>query len=85
MYVGQTGRLLKTRIDEHKAAVKHVKSDVSAVAEHVWVDKHDVDFQSVSILAWEPDIHQRLSLESWYIRTLQTSNRDTKYNCCFAS
>ena len=85
MYVGQTGQLLKTRIDEHKAAVKHVKSEVSAVAEHVWVDKHDVDFQSVSILAWEPDIHQRLSLESWYIRTLQISNRDTKYNCCFAS
>ena len=62
MYVGQAGRLLKTRIDEHKAAVKYGKSDVSAVAEHVWADKHDVDFQSVSILAWEPNIHQRLSL-----------------------
>ena len=90
VYVGQTGRLLKTRIDEHKAAVKYGKSDVSAVAEHVWVDKHDVDFQSVSVLAWEPDIHQRLSLESWYIRTLKTFNReigvlDTKYNCLFSS
>ena len=90
MYVGQTGRLLKTRIDEHKAAVKYGKSDVSAVAEHMWVDKHDVDFQSVSILAWEPDIHQRQFLESWCIRTLKTFNRekgvlDTKYNCLFAS
>ena len=76
MYVGQTGRFLKTRIDEHKAAVKHVKSDVSAVAEHVRVDTHDIDFQSVLILAWEPDIHQCLALESWFIRTLQTSKRE---------
>ena len=63
---------------------------MSAVAEHVWVDKHDVDFQSVLVLAWEPDIHQRLSLESWYIRTLKTFNTekevlDTKYNCLFSS
>ena len=88
MYVGQTGRLLKTRIDEYKAAVKYGKSDVSAVAEHVWVDKHDVDLQSVSILPWEPDIHRRLSLESWYIRTSFNREKgvlDTKYNCLFAS
>ena len=77
-------------VNEHKAAVKYGKSDVSAVAEHEWVDKHDIDFQSVSILAWEPDIHQHLSLESWYIRTLKTFTReigilDTKYNCLYAS
>ena len=76
MYVGQTGRLLKTRIDEHKAAIKYGKSDVSAVAEHLWVDEHDVDFQSVSVLAWESDPHRRLSLESWYIKTLNTFNRE---------
>ena len=90
MYVGQTGRLLKTRVDEHKAAIKYGKSDVSAVAEHVWVDEHDVDFQSVSVLAWKPDLYRSLSLESWYIRTLNTFNRekgvlDNKYNCSFSS
>ena len=62
---------------------------MSAVAERVWVDEHDVDFQSVSVLAWEPDPHRRLSLESWYIRTLKTFNRekgvlDNKYNCLFS-
>ena len=86
VYVGQTGKLLKTRVD----AVRYGKSDVSAVAEHVWIDKHDIDFQSVSVLVWEPDIRQRLSLESWYIRTLKTFNREkgvlgTKYNCLFSS
>ena len=74
--------------NEHKAALKYGKSDVSTVAEHVWVDKHDLDFQSVSVLAWKPDIHQRLSLESYYIRTLKTFNRekwvlDTKYMFIF--
>ena len=54
MCVGQTCRLLKTRVDEHKAAVKYGKSDVSAAAEHVWEEEHDVNFQSVSVLAWEP-------------------------------
>ena len=76
IYIGQTGRLLKTRIDEHKAAVKYAKSDVSAVAEHVWVQKHLVDFQSVSILAREQNLHQRLSLESWFIRKCSTFNRE---------
>ena len=50
-YVGQIGWLLKTRVDQHKAAVKYGKSDMSAVAEHVWMYEHDVDFQSVSVLA----------------------------------
>ena len=36
VYVGQTSRLLETRLSEHKAAVKHARTDVSAVAEHVW-------------------------------------------------
>ena len=63
---------------------------MSAVAEHVWVDEHDVDFQSVLVLAWEPDLHRRLPLESWYSRTLKTFNRekgilDNKYNCLFSS
>ena len=76
VYIGQTDRLLKTRIDEHKAAVKHAKSDISAVAEHVWLREHQVDFQSVSILAHEQNLHQRLSLEGWHIRKSATFNRE---------
>ena len=36
VYVGQTGRQLQTRINEHKASIKHAKTSESAVAEHVW-------------------------------------------------
>ena len=32
VYIGQTGRLLKTRLDEYKTAVKHAKCDTSAVS-----------------------------------------------------
>ena len=44
---------MKTHIDEHKAAVQHAKCDDLAVAEHVWAKKHQMDFQSASILAHE--------------------------------
>jgi hypothetical protein len=67
VYIGQTCRLLKTRIDEHKAAIKLAKTDESAVAEHVWI-KHQVDLPSVSVLAHESNLHQRLLFESWHIR-----------------
>ena len=88
VYIGQTGRLLQTRIEEHKTAVKYAKCDVSAVAEHVWERNHHVDFQSVSILARDCNLNQRLSLESWFIRKSSTFNREMgslppAYNCLF--
>ena len=36
VYIGQTGWFSGTRLKEHRAAVKFVKTDVSAVAEHIW-------------------------------------------------
>ena len=35
-YIGQTARLLETRVKEHKAAVKKGETATSAVTEHVW-------------------------------------------------
>ena len=57
MYVGKTSRLLKTLVDEHRVALKYGKSDASAVTEHVWVDEHDVDFQSIPVLVWGSNLH----------------------------
>ena len=67
VYVGQNSRLLETRLSNHKAAVKHVKIDVSAVAEHVWKLGHQVDFKSTPILH-ENNQFRRCALESWHIR-----------------
>ena len=69
MYVGQTSRSLETRLKEHKAAVSHAKTEVLAVAEHVWKENHQMDFQQASILAQEMDTCQRCLLESWFIQT----------------
>ena len=77
VYIGQTGRLLSTRLDEHKAAVKHANCDTSAVAEHVWNCQHQIDFQWASVLACESNLHQRVTRESWFIRTSSTINRET--------
>ena len=74
VYIGQTSRLLKTRINEHKAAVKHARTEESAVDEHVWVSKHQVDFQAATVLEEETNLHQRLALESWHIKKHSTFN-----------
>ena len=68
VYIGQTGRLLGTRLKEHRAAVKYAKTDVSAVSEHVWEKHHQMDFQSTKILARENNLHRRCLLESWFIQ-----------------
>ena len=67
VYIGQTERPLATRLKEHKAAVKFTKTDVSAVAEHIWHRQHQMDFQSATILAQDHDMHRRCFLESWHI------------------
>ena len=58
VYVGQTSRPSETRLKEHKDAVKHVKTEVSAVAEHLWKGNPQVDFQQTSVLAQEPNTSQ---------------------------
>ena len=73
VYIGQTGRLLETRVAEHKAAVKHAKCNKWAVAEHVWKEEHQMNFQGVSILAQEGN-RRRCFMESWFIQTHNTMN-----------
>ena len=61
-YIGQTGRLLGIRLAEHRAAVKYAKTDVSAVAEHVWERQHMMNFDGTTILAQEHDMHRQCLL-----------------------
>ena len=46
MYVGQTGRSLECRLKEHKRGVKCGSVDASAIAEHVWNEGHQVDWEA---------------------------------------
>ena len=82
------GRLLETRVAEHKAAVKHAKCNESAVAECVWKEQHQMNFQGVSILSQEGYQQQRCFMEFWFIPTHNTMNREIGsllpvYSCLF--
>ena len=68
-YIGQTGRRLCQRLDEHKRAVKSADFNSSALA---WTEGHPVDWQNVSILSCYPDSHHRLVKEAILIRTSTT-------------
>ena len=54
-------RKLQIRVDEHKAALKNVKTVDSEIAEHVLVHKHQVDFKSVSVPASECNLNRHLN------------------------
>lgn len=60
-YVGQTGRLLKTRIKEHKRDL------TSVIADHRELD-HTFDFDGVEILDEEAYLGKRLISEMIYIK-----------------
>ena len=45
-------------VNEGAAVVKHARTEESAVAEHVWVSKHQVDFQGATVLEEEANLHQ---------------------------
>ena len=55
---------METHLSEHKAAAKHAKIDVSAVAEYVWKLGHQVDFHATSVLDHENNLFRRCDLDS---------------------
>ena len=89
-YIGQTSRTLDTRLKECKRAMKKGDTSTYAVAEHVWLQGHQMDFQNSTILAQETDHHQRCYMESWLIQCNNTINRElgslpSVYKCLFST
>ena len=68
-YVGQTGRRLQQRMQEHKRAVVQCDTTSSALAEHAWGFHHPVDWSNITVLDSHLHLHQRLVLEAIQIRT----------------
>ena len=69
-------RTLEARLKEHKVAAKHVRTSLSAVADHVWTERHQMDFSGTSVLAHEPDTHKHCMLEAWFICKHNTLNKE---------
>ena len=75
--IGESGRLLSTRLKEHKKAVDQLSKHHSAVAEHVCDTGHEIDWDSVSVLGKEPWQYRRKVLEAIFIKQERPSlNRD---------
>jgi hypothetical protein len=53
--IGQTGRLIETKIKEHHRHIRFYHPEKSAVAEHITDLGHHVQFQDTSILVKKPE------------------------------
>jgi len=67
-YVGQTGRLLKTRISEHQNHIRRNTSTISVITNHRMHLNHEFDWNSVEILDVERIYHKRSISEMLHIK-----------------
>ena len=68
LYVGQTKRHLKTRINEHINNKKLSESRHTVVTNHIMELKHSFNWQNTIILDSEPNYNKRLISEMLYIK-----------------
>ena len=68
-YVGQTARALSQRLKEHKSALTNGHPEKSAIAEHAMDTGHTIDWDNAQIMALMPKFYQRITLETWYMRS----------------
>ncbi|KAK2176307.1 hypothetical protein NP493_672g01011 [Ridgeia piscesae] len=83
--IGETGRLLKTRLDEHRKDAdntnneKYTRSNKSAltVTDHAMTENHIIDWEGAIIIEKEPNRRTRQIKEAIWIRKTKTpTNRD---------
>ena len=60
-------RDLKSRLDEHKRAIKNQRPDLSALYEHSITKKHTISRTEAKVLELKTDYRKPLSFESWHI------------------
>ena len=49
-YIGETKRVLRTRLKEHQAATRQGETDKSAIAEHAWTYQHRPLWDKISVV-----------------------------------
>lgn len=69
-YIGQTGNSLSTRLNQHRAALRLLHAEKSAIAEHALVEGHRIRWEDTEVLERESTYHKRLFLEAWHTRRL---------------
>ncbi|UYV76593.1 hypothetical protein LAZ67_14001351 [Cordylochernes scorpioides] len=65
VYIGETGKPLTERINQHKSVLKH-HNPTSLLVDHALINGHIPDFEQTSIIYQDiKEKHSRLFLESW--------------------
>jgi hypothetical protein len=67
-YVGQTRRILKNRIDEHRNHIRRNTIQTSVITEHRLQFSHDFDWNNVEVLDEEVQFNKRLISEMIHIK-----------------
>jgi len=81
-YVGQMGRLLKTRVGEHKNHIRRNTPSVSVITDHMVHHDHNMDWNNVEILDVEKFYHKRLVSEMLHIKRQKNGlNLQTDTDC----
>ena len=67
VYTSQTKQDLKSRLSEHKRAIKYQQPEKSVLCEHSITLDHIIDWNEATILFAEKDYTKCLFAESWLI------------------
>lgn len=75
-YIGQTSQTLRNRITLHKSDTR-LRPQRCALATHTVENNHEMDFDSVKILAYQSNFTKRAFLEMCYINEIPCMNSKT--------
>jgi len=67
-YVGQTKRVLQTRVGEHRSHIRRNSAQLSVITDHRLQAGHDFNWDNVKVLDQESNYYKRLISEMIYIK-----------------
>ena len=71
VYIGETGRALQIRVNEHKNLAKKGLTEKSRIVEHAWNENHKIQWSNAKIVAKESNSIKRKLKEAAYIALTQ--------------
>ena len=67
-YIGETGRKLKIRVNEHKNDVRNNNNNISGLSQHAKETGHEIDWEGVEIIYKENNFNKRKFKEALVIK-----------------
>ena len=67
-YIGQTGRTIAMKLEEHRKSTRINSTISSAVKDHALVLNHTIDFDNITALTHSDALIDRLLIEAYFIK-----------------